>query len=164
MKNKVVYIHRNPNTLEVFYVGQGSLKRAYRVGVSRGERYFSYVSKFGDPIIEIYKDGLSREESLVVEVELISKFGRIVDGTGTLINLDFGDSKSLETRQKIGQGAKGRSAPNKGVSPTIETRKKMSKNKCKVIRYEGVVYESIKNASEVLNIDRSYIARRCERL
>jgi hypothetical protein len=81
--DKVVYLHRKKTDNSIFYVGMGSLKRAYCK--QRSEWWNRIVSKHGYTV-EIYKDGLTKEEAFELEIELISKYGRIDLKNGQLIN------------------------------------------------------------------------------
>jgi hypothetical protein len=81
--NKVVYLHKKKTDNSVFYVGMGDLKRAYCK--QRPEWWNRVVSKYGY-IIEIYKDGLTQEQAFELEIELITKYGRIDLKNGQLIN------------------------------------------------------------------------------
>jgi hypothetical protein len=84
MKNsKVVYLHRKKTDNSVFYVGMGNLKRAYCK--QRPDWWNRVVNKYGY-VIEIYKDGLTKEEACQIEIELIEKYGRIDLKNGQLIN------------------------------------------------------------------------------
>jgi hypothetical protein len=61
----------------------GNLKRAYCK--QRPEWWNRVANKYGY-IVEIYKDGLTREKAFELEIELISKYGRIDLKNGQLIN------------------------------------------------------------------------------
>jgi len=52
-----IYFHKNPITLEVFYVGIGSNKRAWRFK-ERNTHWLRYVKKHGFPVVEIIKENL----------------------------------------------------------------------------------------------------------
>lgn len=90
-----VYIHKNSITFEVFYVGQGSLnsrgkmERAFS-NRSRSQWWNSYVNKYGKPIVEIIKDGLTKEEADQLEIEMIKSYGRKDINEGSLVNLTDG--------------------------------------------------------------------------
>ena len=104
MNDKVVYLHRNPNTLEVFYVGMGSKERAYNTA-SRNIFWKRVVNKRG-LYVDIVANNLSIEDAYDLEMLLISEYGRRDLKLGSLVNLDDG-----------GSGAKGH-------IPTINARKK----------------------------------------
>jgi hypothetical protein len=93
-----VYLHLDRATRCPFYVGKGKGRRAYDVEGRHPEwhkKVQSLVDGFG---IEIVKNDLSEEEAYDLERELIRKYGRVSDGTGTLLNvtdggsLDFGEA------------------------------------------------------------------------
>lgn len=104
MKDKVLYLHINPITLEIFYVGIGNSKRPYRVS-KRSKFWNNIVNKYGNPIIEILND-LSWEEACELEKHYIKIIGRRDLGLGPLVNMtDGGDGTigqyhSEETRIK----------------------------------------------------------------
>jgi len=81
--NKVVYLHKKKTDNSIFYIGMGSLKRAYCK--QRTEWWNRVVDKYGY-IIEIYKDGLTQEQAFELEIELIDRYGRIDLKNGQLIN------------------------------------------------------------------------------
>lgn len=92
----VVYFHRNPKTLQVFYVGIGtSEKRAYSFYENaRSTVWHRYVSKYGKPVVDIVLQGLTKEQAIREEIYFICHFGRINNG-GILYNLnDGGDTGS----------------------------------------------------------------------
>lgn len=74
MKNEYcVYFHRNSITDEVFYIGQGkSNKRPYSK-YGRSVKWVNYlIDNNCDFTVELFSDNLSRQESLVLEKELIT--------------------------------------------------------------------------------------------
>lgn len=85
--NKVVYLHRKKTDNSVFYVGMGNMKRAYCK--QRSAWWNRIVDKYGY-IIEIYKDGLIKEDAFKIEINLIEKYGRIDLKNGQLINQTIG--------------------------------------------------------------------------
>jgi len=89
MNDKVVYLHRRKLDNKVFYVGIGYKKRAYDLS-ARNKFWHRYVKKYGEPLIEIYKDNLSKEEACKIEINLIKKYGRRSRGKGHLVNLSSG--------------------------------------------------------------------------
>ncbi len=89
MNNKVVYLHKRKSDNKVFYVGMGYKKRAYDFN-GRNKFWHNYVKKYGNPVVEIYKDNLTKEEACKIEVNLIKKYGRRISGKGYLVNLSIG--------------------------------------------------------------------------
>ena len=89
MNDKVVYLHRRKLDNKVFYVGLGYEKRAYDF-VCRNKFWHNYVKKYGKPLVEIYKDNLTKKEACKIEVNLIKKYGRRSIGKGHLVNLSSG--------------------------------------------------------------------------
>lgn len=84
----VVYEHINPKTNVVFYVGYGTLARAYSIyssSAGRPEEWRKIVTSYGC-VVNIVKPNLSKEEAKELEATLIDKYKRIIDG-GTLVNI-----------------------------------------------------------------------------
>ena len=71
MNNFYVYIHRKKSNNEIFYVGKGKGKRAYRKD-HRNIYWNKVVNKYGYEI-EIYKDNLTEKEAFDLEVKLINE-------------------------------------------------------------------------------------------
>jgi len=115
MDNYYIYFHKNPKTLEVFYVGLGShvLYQKYKRAEDlkkRGKHHKYYVEKHGNPIIEIIHDNLTQEEACSLEVQYITQYGRKkYEINGILVNKSLG-----------GQGGK------QGVIVTKKTKLKQS--------------------------------------
>lgn len=83
----VVYQHRRKDTGAIFYIGQGILKRAYEdVKNRRNENWINVVKEAGGFEVDILAEGLTRDESLKIESDYISKYGTIKHGTGPLVN------------------------------------------------------------------------------
>lgn len=95
-----VYLHRKASNGEVFYVGMGNGRRAYRLkGQSRSEFWHNVAKRHGVKV-EIYKKNLSLEEALSLEIELIAQYGHRKKGTGQLVNMtDGGDGFGVTTGQ-----------------------------------------------------------------
>lgn len=113
--NYVVYLHRNPITNIVFYVGVGNSVRPYNFR-SRSPRWKNYVNKYGIPIVEIYKTNLLPHEAFQIEIYLINLLGRRgKEGYGQLLNHSIGGDcgsrgmvTSSETKLKQSLAKKGR--------------------------------------------------------
>lgn len=156
--NKVVYFHINPLKNEVFYVGIGSLKRAYDKG-SRNRFWKALVSKYGF-IVDVVESGLSLEKAKEIEILYIKKIGRRNLNRGTLVNLaDGGEGKngskeSDETKQKKSDYWKKyyekNSSHNLGKKHTKEVNLKKGKsmgenNTARKIIYKGVEFDCVKS-------------------
>lgn len=93
-KDKVVYIHRNPKTLEIYYVGMGNIYRAYNF-FDRNRHWLNYTNKYGKPIVDIVASNLTEEDAWELEVLLIKEIGRKAKGEGTLTNISKGGCVSF---------------------------------------------------------------------
>jgi hypothetical protein len=111
----VLYFHRNKDTEEVFYVGIGALKRSWDFS-GRNFLWKSYVSKHGNPIVEIYKSNLTFLEAQYLECYFILQNGRKINNTGVLVNLSAG-----------GEGARGAIRTKESINKRIETIKRNGK-------------------------------------
>ena len=87
MNEYYVYLHKIENG-NVFYVGQGKRYR-HKQTKGRSKRWHDIYNNNKCKVI-IYKRNLTLEESLLLEKELILKYGRIDNNTGTLINSNDG--------------------------------------------------------------------------
>jgi hypothetical protein len=86
---RYVYQHRRLDNNDVFYVGSGTCdKRKYR-RAKDWERCNEWkkIILTTDFAIEIVADRLSVAEAHTVEMSLIFKYGRIIHGTGSLVNI-----------------------------------------------------------------------------
>lgn len=120
IKNKVVYLHKKKTDNSVFYVGMGDLKRAYCK--HRPKWWKSVVKKYGC-IVEIYKDGLTKEQAFELEIKLIAKYGRIDLKNGQLINQTRG---GISTEMLNNEIVKKKIKALKSVIKTKEWRNKIS--------------------------------------
>lgn len=92
--SKVVYLHRNKTTNEVFYVGMGGKNRPYDKK-KRNNFWKNYVNKYGY-YVEIFKRDLSLKEACDEERRLISFYGRRDLNKGSLVNLSNGGEGSVD--------------------------------------------------------------------
>jgi hypothetical protein len=90
-----VYQHRNTVTKEIFYVGHGewksnpSWRRATKVkGTTRPKEWFKIVEQYGNPIVEIISDGLTKIQAKEIEETLIREY---FDRGYPLVNIRIGD-------------------------------------------------------------------------
>lgn len=111
----VVYQHRRKDTGQIFYIGQGTLKRAYEsVNNRRNNNWKQIVQEAGGFDVDILVSGLTKDESLKIESDYISKYGTIKHGTGILVNerlngtrgMPSGYVHSEEKRQEISEKTK----------------------------------------------------------
>jgi hypothetical protein len=108
-----VYIYYDPRTNPTIpiYVGKGINGRMYEhLTECHNPLFKRKLKKIKDlglqPIIEKHTDNLSDQEALVLEIELIKKFGRLDLNTGTLCNFTDGGEGSagrivLESTRKL---------------------------------------------------------------
>lgn len=123
----IVYVHKNPQTRQVFYVGIGVKKeRAYRFkGSNRNQYWHNYVKKYGEPIVEIIAEFETREQAVELEMRLIAKYGRLCDNSGCLVNITLGgDGGALGVKQTEEQKAK-RAAKLKGFVHSEQSKANM---------------------------------------
>ena len=92
LTRKVIYRHLKPNG-EVFYIGIGSVTRAY-TKQGRNSYWRNIVNKYGYEV-QILKEDLSWEEACELECILIEYYGRRDLGTGTLVNMTDGGEGTL---------------------------------------------------------------------
>lgn len=78
-KRYCVYLHKKLNSEVTFYIGSGTIKRAYAKG-GRTPEWINTVKSHGY-VVEIYKDNLTKEESLLLEQELIQSCVNLVNKT-----------------------------------------------------------------------------------
>ena len=101
MNDKVVYLHRSKSDGKVFYVGMGNKYRPYQFKQGRNKFWYNYVSKYGEPLVEIVEKNLSKEDAFELEKKLIKKYGRRTKGRGELVNITKGgDSYGSEANEK----------------------------------------------------------------
>jgi hypothetical protein len=81
-----VYIHKTTDSNEVFYVGKGRGDRAY--ALTGRNRYWKekIESLNGKYTIEIVEKDLLEHEAHILENKLILEYGKVSDGTGSLVN------------------------------------------------------------------------------
>jgi hypothetical protein len=124
MKDKtyVVYLHVKKDTKDVFYVGIGSKRRAYSTN-KRNSIWNNYYNKYGRDVIIVNK-GLSYEDAIAIESELIHTFGRLKfeEGgvlTNRVIKVGYhfeGKNHTESTKEQMSVSARYRSSHNKEVS------------------------------------------------
>lgn len=94
-----VYLHKKKTTGEIFYVGKGNSRRAWERGGRN--KYWHSIVKAHDYVVEIYQNYLQEWYALELEQDLILKYGRRIDKTGTLCNITTGgESQSGEANAR----------------------------------------------------------------
>lgn len=117
--NTCVYMHLNPITHEVFYIGEGTKHRRDRDWkIRKNKSWHEIVEVYGKPIIHSVVEGVSKDVALKIETCLIIKYGRLIDSTGSLTNIRVNEKLSQETKDKM-------SKANLGKKLSQETRDKI---------------------------------------
>lgn len=98
----VVYEHYYDKEEYPFYVGEGTLQRAFVFSGNRRTNYYNNKAKDINLIkVKIVAIDISIKEALALETELIDKYGKLSEG-GTLVNMDYrrggGRRESLEKK------------------------------------------------------------------
>lgn len=76
-----VYLHKKPNSGEVFYVGLGKYFRCNQVSERNRNRYwFSIYNKYGR-YVEIVKKDLTLKEAKLLEIDCIEKYNPVANFT-----------------------------------------------------------------------------------
>lgn len=114
MKKYYVYVHLNPITKEVFYVGIGYGNRAWNKWAGRNKFWENYVKKHGFEV-EIIINNITRKQAEKIEINLIAELGRRqIDEGGTLVNRSSGGEGSIgyihteEFKKKLSEERKGK--------------------------------------------------------
>jgi hypothetical protein len=113
--NYYVYIHLNPKTKEVFYVGIGKNDRAWNKTAGRNQFWNNYVNKHGFEV-ELIAENLTRNQAGKIETKLIAELGRRqIDEGGVLVNRSAGGdggplgyTHTEEFKQKLSEDRKGK--------------------------------------------------------
>lgn len=131
-----VYLHKNPKTNEVFYVGLGGFSksesnfaRAYKL-TQRNKHHINYVNKHGC-LVEIFKTNLTFEEASLLEKELINKFDTYKTGCNQTLGGDgtLGYIHTLETKKKVSKASRDRFSNPQWKSKFMDNQKKVDYSK-----------------------------------
>jgi len=95
-----IYQHTRLDTNEVFYIGKGVQKKFnykyYRAfDIKRRNNIWKNIVNKTDYKVEILFTNLTEIECFKIEIELISKYGKIFDKSGTLANYTNGGEGQL---------------------------------------------------------------------
>lgn len=103
MKNYYVYLWKNPETNNIFYVGKGKGKRAWNshANYRSGYKLKSLLSRGHNinSIVLIYRKNLTEKTALKIEDSLIKKYKRIEEG-GTLLNYALNGARISSKKKK----------------------------------------------------------------
>lgn len=206
MKNHYVYIWKEPGVAGSglpFYVGQGKhnesngfiskYKRAHAkhktrlngewINTPAQERFDTIVKSGATPVIEIHIDNITKQEADDVEILLISRLGRVVAGTGILLNTTSGNDESPSTckfcKDKLMTSAHKAESKAKRIDSfkqwindeekSKEWREKVASDEHSVklsaalgdsIEYNGIIYPSIRALARYLGVNKTLIRNR----
>jgi len=114
------YLYTDPSTGEALYVGKGTNKRAYtHANMTRRTPLTIRISEMKAngvlPVISFLCKDVDEETALRCEAEAIVKYGKRVNGTGTLYNIADGGCKGGATGKTFSDEHKAKiSASKKG--------------------------------------------------
>lgn len=127
MENFIVYVHRNPQTKEIFYVGIASRRDRAHYFRNRNSHWRGYVAKYGEPIVEILYANLFKYEVEIIEKFMITTMGRKgYEPAGVLVNQSTGGGLNMgwkmpeHAREKIIIALKNREASPEHVRRMVE--------------------------------------------
>lgn len=175
----VVYRHIRLDSNKVFYIGIGTEYRAY--SKHHRNNWWKKIVNKTDYKVEILYDNLTKDLSCELEIFLIEIYGRKDLNKGDLVNMTDGGegtvNKSEEVRKKHSEETKknialkgiGRTAWNKGINMTNETKEKLRISltgkfgkKVKHIK-TGIDFPSLKVACKQLDLIYSTEMNRIKR-
>jgi len=154
MRNKVVYIHRRKDNGVVFYVGAGGIRRAY-TNYGRSARWNEVNNSSGFDV-EIIKDGLTIEESFILEKEVIKKYGCEIDG-GVLVNFSKGGLDGAKGRKLSAETKLNMSKAHKGNS-YAKGNKNQARKVVDIVTKK--IYLSVEEAALSIGIKRRTLSAR----
>jgi hypothetical protein len=168
-----LYQHTRKSDGRIFYIGIGDLKRPY--SKKSRNRYWRHIVNKYNYDVKIIVDNISWERACELEKLMISFYGRLDLGLGTLVNLTDGGEGTIsriysnETKNKIGSKTKERLNngwlnPMTGRNHTEKVKEDHSKRmkgrylgsnnpKAKIIMdlNTGIFYENAKELTNILN-------------
>lgn len=87
-----VYAHYYNNEDKPFYIGQGTINRAF--DITSNNRNSGWINKVDGNVnnvtVKILHRCTSTEECLKLEAKYIAQYGKLIDNTGCLVNVDDG--------------------------------------------------------------------------
>jgi hypothetical protein len=91
-----VYQYVDPNSGLPFYVGKGSGRRCFKHlweaqnNLCKNKYLQNVILQVGKPKIEIVQTFETAEDAYALERQLVERYGRRINGTGILTNIDVG--------------------------------------------------------------------------
>ena len=178
MKKKpfYTYVHFNPGTRDIFYVGKGN-KNRFKSRDHRNTHWHNTVNKYGGFEPKIIMNDLTEEESLELEIFMIAELGldnltNVSPGGDNFGGYDktgennpmWGKPHPNKGKKMPQNGLKGESHPLYGTSQSKESRKKnlISQPTRKPVLIDGIEYPSKSNASKILGIPLRTVGRRLD--
>lgn len=143
-----VYAYLDPNKCGSYSYGNYTFEyEPFYIGKGKDDRYLYHITetsllndgnklktnkikKIKNPIIIFVKEYMCEDDSLLLEMDLISTIGRIDMNTGPLTNLTFGGEGesgricTSDMKHKISNSNKGKIPWNKGLTSNIDNRVK----------------------------------------
>jgi hypothetical protein len=130
-----VYALLDPRDMEPFYIGKGKGKRAehHLTGIDINNRLkVEYISAIRDaklePIIDILLENLEEDIAFTIEEELIKEYGRIINGSGILVNICESGRPPSRTGKKLSDEQKTNIKKNKEFNGYVTWNKGLTKN------------------------------------
>lgn len=155
-----VYFHKRRSNGEIFYIGKGKGNRCF-IKNGRNLHWKNIVNSEGY-IIEIYKSNLSEQESLDIEVNLISIYKPVCNFTsggdgvkGFEINEKIKEkfrAAKLGKKQSPEHAAKSRVARLGKKNTSEHTEKVISLKRKKIINSDGEIFNSANEAARVMSL------------
>jgi len=127
--NYFIYLHKNPTNGEIIYVGMGANESRPFNFNERNPIWKRYISKHGEPQVEIIHKNLSKKEACKLEMMYISQYGRKLNTSGTLCNISTGGEGGNKGIIWTDEQNKSRSKNRKGYKHSEETKTKMRNKK-----------------------------------
>jgi hypothetical protein len=186
----------------IFYVGKGKGNRMYyhlyksqsvrkdktTYNKHKDNKIKASINKLGydyfvENNIKVIQDKLTEKEALNLEKELIKKYGKIIDNTGSLTNITdggefcignhfkskehrnkisktlIGHKRSKESKEKQGNSIRGVNNHNYGKDHSDASKNAISSANSKKIVLNGIEYPSITKCAEKHNVSRTTITR-----
>lgn len=156
-----VYLHKNPESGEVFYVGKGKVDRAY-IRSGRSRYWDNYVAKHGIDI-EIYRNGMHNVCAYILEKILINFYKSIGQAK---CNISLGGigigviAESSKEKMRLSKIGKAQSPEHAQKSRTAKIGKKqpqsaidhlVMRKSVPIINSNGEVFPSANEAARVMS-------------